>query len=106
MRKNPTETRTDYSCLHIVGGWHDSQHQRWLFVLKILADFLDGNSEAPLSPPTSPQGTIWKLWVGQRLEARRTRGQEKDPGREMGERGNKPESKGEYNQQETAHQVE
>lgn len=53
--KNPTESRTDYSRLHIAGAWHDSQQQTWLFVLEILADFLDGNSEAPLSPHTSPQ---------------------------------------------------
>lgn len=103
--KNPTESRTDYSCLHIAGAWRDSQQQTWLFVLEILADFLDGNSEAPLSPH-SPQGTVWKLWVGQRLAARRTRVRDKDPGREMGKGGNKPESKGEDSQQETAHQVE
>lgn len=118
-KKNSIETRTDCSCLHIVQEWRDSKQERWLFVLKnILADFLDGKGEAPLSPSTSPQGIVQKLWVncfawekwkeieGQRLAAGQTRGWEKDLGREVGEDGNKPEPEGEYGQQETVHQGE
>lgn len=39
---------------------------------------------------------------GQRLAARKTRGWRKDPGREMGEDGNQPGSKGELGQQGAA----